>query len=491
MTAVPAVSVDVDAVVCRPDRRSARRSPVQPRSVWRRWFNVAAALGDAAMAFIALALVLAIIDVSDRGWDLVFMSVGALLWVAWMAGGRAYDRELFGEGHEEYRRVAVAGFGAVGAVGAVASGGQWHWGRAAVMALAIGTMLTLVWRWLVRRRLHRIRLRGVGMNRAVLVGSTGAVEHMAALLAKPAHHGTRVVGAVLPAGEPLPMAELVWDARSGADIARAAEEMGADEVILLNPRHDDPNEVRDIMWALADKGIGLMIAPVNVAVSGPRIGLRPVDGLPLMNVAHPQMTGLMQTVKNVIDRAVSIAGLLVLSPLMLAIAATIRLTSAGPALFKQKRVGRDGEEFTMYKFRSMVVDAEQRLDELQAANVHGDPRLFKIADDPRVTPIGRFIRKFSLDELPQLINVAKGDMSLVGPRPPLPREVEHYTRHGWFRMKARPGITGLWQVSGRADLDPDESLELDLRYVENWSLSLDASIMWKTGRAVLAGAGAY
>jgi lipopolysaccharide/colanic/teichoic acid biosynthesis glycosyltransferase len=167
------------------------------------------------------------------------------------------------------------------------------------------------------------------------------------------------------------------------------------------------------------------------------------------------------------------------------------LTSRGPALFRQTRIGRDGHTFTLLKFRSMYVDAEIRLEELRAHNVNADGLLFKMRNDPRITAIGGVLRRFSLDELPQLINIVTGTMSLVGPRPPLPSEVARYGDHVWRRLLVKPGLTGLWQVSGRSDLSWDESVRLDLRYVENWSPALDMMILWKTVFAVLRRAGAY
>jgi lipopolysaccharide/colanic/teichoic acid biosynthesis glycosyltransferase len=169
----------------------------------------------------------------------------------------------------------------------------------------------------------------------------------------------------------------------------------------------------------------------------------------------------------------------------------ICLSSPGPALFRQTRIGADGRPFQMVKFRSMVVDAEERLKELRQESDDGNGVLFKMRRDPRVTPVGSLLRRFSVDELPQLWNVVRGDMSLVGPRPPLPQEVARYSDDATRRLRVRPGMTGLWQVSGRSDLSWEESLRLDLRYVDNWSLTLDVTILWRTFRAVLGRSGAY
>jgi lipopolysaccharide/colanic/teichoic acid biosynthesis glycosyltransferase len=188
---------------------------------------------------------------------------------------------------------------------------------------------------------------------------------------------------------------------------------------------------------------------------------------------------------------VAAIALLLLSPLFIVLTLAVRWSSAGPALFRQVRVGRDGGTFMMLKFRSMYCDAEERLAELVDQSDVRDGVLFKMRNDPRITRIGRLLRRYSLDELPQLINVLNGSMSLVGPRPPLPVEVAQYEDHVHRRLLVKPGVTGLWQVSGRSDLSWEESVRLDLRYVENWSLSEDLLILWKTARAVTLGSGAY
>jgi exopolysaccharide biosynthesis polyprenyl glycosylphosphotransferase len=236
--------------------------------------------------------------------------------------------------------------------------------------------------------------------------------------------------------------------------------------------------------------VDVVVAPGLIDVTGPRLHIRPVAGLPLLHVEKPEFSGGRRLLKDAVDRLGAAAMLLLLSPLMIAIALAVRFTSPGPALFKQTRVGVRGERFTVLKYRSMHVEAEARLAGLQHLNEH-DGLLFKMRDDPRVTKVGRLLRKYSLDELPQLINVLKGDMSLVGPRPPLPSEVDLYPDDVRRRLLVKPGVTGLWQVSGRSDLSWDESVRLDLHYVENWSLVWDFEILWRTFYAVVRGAGAY
>ena len=415
----------------------------------------------------------------------------ALLWVLWLGFGRAYEWNLFGEGVEEYRRVAVAGLVAVGLVAVVSSIAALPNGRGLVIGLLVATAMTLVWRRCVRGLLHRRRRSGQGMNRALLVGPTAAVEATAHLVSRTSFHGTKVVGALIPSGDRDPDSEFIPAHLTGNDIPAAAEAFDADEVVLLRSVDLDSLEMRDLMWALADRQVNLLIKPMSLHVSGPRLAVRPVDGLPLLQIARPQISGLSRTIKGAIDRTLAGFGLLLLAPVLLTVAVLVAGQDRGPVFYKQLRIGESGKPFRMYKFRSMHVDADQRLHEVQELNVHPDGVHIAILNDPRVTAIGRILRRYSIDELPQLINVFKGEMALVGPRPPLPAEVEAYPDYGWFRMAVRPGLTGLWQIKGpeRHFLSLDEALELDLRYVENWSLSYDWAILWKTLAVVLKGSG--
>jgi exopolysaccharide biosynthesis polyprenyl glycosylphosphotransferase len=234
----------------------------------------------------------------------------------------------------------------------------------------------------------------------------------------------------------------------------------------------------------------LCVAPALLDVAGPRTTIRPTAGLPLLHLDHPELGGTKRLIKSGFDRSAAALALAVLLPVLAALALIIRLSDRGPALFKQMRVGKDGRQFLVYKFRTMVVDAERQQAQLLALN-DGDGVLFKMRNDPRITPLGRWLRRRSLDELPQLINVLKGDMSLVGPRPALPDEAGAYADHVRRRLAVKPGITGLWQVNGRSDLSWDEAVRLDVSYVENWSFVLDLQILWKTWSAVARGHGAY
>jgi exopolysaccharide biosynthesis polyprenyl glycosylphosphotransferase len=275
-----------------------------------------------------------------------------------------------------------------------------------------------------------------------------------------------------------------------ADVVDAVSRSGADTVAVLSSSELDSVALRQIAWGLEKTGTDLCVAPALLDVAGPRTTIRPIAGLTLLHVDHPQLSGPRQVLKDLFDRTAAGAALVFLSPLMFAIGAAIKLSDSGPALFTQTRVGKDGRLFKIYKFRTMVVDAEKRMAELRALN-DNDGAKFKMRRDPRVTAVGAQLRKWSLDELPQLFNVLLGEMSLVGPRPALPDETARYAAHVHRRQAVRPGLTGLWQVSGRSDLSWEESVRLDLRYVENWSFALDLQILWKTFSVIFRGAGAY
>ena len=248
--------------------------------------------------------------------------------------------------------------------------------------------------------------------------------------------------------------------------------------------------LRQLAWDLEKTGTDMCVAPALMDVAGPRTTIRPVAGLPLLHVDHPELDGGKQVVKALFDKIVALTGLALVAPLFVVIMLAIKLSDHGPVFFRQVRVGKDGHSFAVWKFRTMVVDAEQRKAELAAHN-EADGALFKMRRDPRVTRVGSYLRRYSLDELPQLINVLVGDMSLVGPRPALPMEAAKYGVPMRRRLVVKPGMTGLWQINGRSDLPWDEAVRLDLRYVENWSFALDLQILWKTWSAVMRGSGAY
>ena len=274
------------------------------------------------------------------------------------------------------------------------------------------------------------------------------------------------------------------------DVTAAVRAFGADTVAVLACPEMDGIRLRSLAWELEKTGTDLCVSPALLDVAGPRTTIRPTAGLTLLHVDHPQLSGTRLVLKDLFDRCVAAAALILLFPLMAVIGAMIRLHDRGPALFTQARVGKDGRIFRIYKFRTMVVEAEQRRQELRASS-DPDGIRFKLRKDPRVTTLGAHLRHWSMDELPQLLNVLLGDMSLVGPRPDLLDDAAKYADHVRRRLVVKPGITGLWQVNGRSDLSSEESVRLDLRYVENWSFALDLQIMWKTISAIVGKAGAY
>ena len=258
---------------------------------------------------------------------------------------------------------------------------------------------------------------------------------------------------------------------------------------MLSCPEMDAIKLRGLAWELEKTGTDLCVAPALIDVAGPRTTIRPTAGLTLLHVDHPRLGGLRLIFKELFDRCVAATALILLTPLLSLLGAAIWLSDRGPALFTQVRVGKDGRVFRIYKFRTMVVDAEQRKERLMAENdLDG---VLKLREDPRITTVGARLRRWSIDELPQLVNVILGHMSLVGPRPALPDEAARYADHVRRRLVVKPGLTGLWQVNGRSDLSWEESVRLDLRYVENWSFALDLQILWKTISVLLRGSGAY
>ena len=248
--------------------------------------------------------------------------------------------------------------------------------------------------------------------------------------------------------------------------------------------------LRRLSSQLENSDVQLVLTSRLTDVVGPRIHWQPVEGLPLMAVDTPQFTGAKYALKRVSDVVVASVGLVLVLPLLALAALAVKLQDGGPVLYRQERVGIDGTVFTMYKLRSMHVGAHEEQASLRSGNQAAGP-LFKLRGDPRVTPVGRLLRVWSVDELPQLVNVVRGDMAMVGPRPQLASEVAQLPDHLLRRLKVKPGITGPWQVGGRSCLSAEESARLDLSYVENWSLVGDAIIVLKTVKAVLTRNGAY
>lgn len=411
-------------------------------------------------------------------------------WVAALAMRGAYDTKVFGTATDEYKRVVAGSVLTAGLVAIVSYLGKVEIARGYVaVAFPLGTGLLVAGRFGARKWLQRRRRQGRMVHRVLAVGSPPGVRDLLAVLRREPQLGFDVVGACLP--DQHVAARLDVPVLGGLDdIAAAVERSRADTVAVTGVPGQASWFLRRLSWALEGSGVDLVVVPSLTDVAGPRIHVRPVAGLPLLHVEEPEFRGARRVVKAVFDWLAAALLFLVALPAMVAIAAAIRLDDRGPVFFRQTRVGVHGREFGCWKFRSMVVDAETHLPHLQRVNEQ-DGVLFKIRRDPRMTRIGRLLRALSLDELPQLINVLRGEMSLVGPRPPLPSEVRQYGEAARRRLLVRPGITGLWQVSGRSRLSWDDTVRLDLYYVENWSLSADLVILARTVRAVLSRDGAY
>lgn len=477
--------------------REHRRPPSQN---WPRWYRRFAGGLDflSMLAAGVIAFVLRFPGVpSDPTVPYVALTVALpVLWVPLLMLCRAYQPRYIGVGYEEFHRVLRAGFILTASLAIVAYATKTEVARGyVVMAMPLGTFLDLVVRYRLRKLLHRKRWNGECMRRVVAVGHRTSVADLIRLLRQKRYHGMSIAAVCLPPAlasgdDAVSEVEGVPVLGDFSQAAAVADRIGADSVAVLACPEMNGVALRRLAWQIERDDIELVVAPALMDVTGPRISIRPVAGLPLLHVEHPELDGGRKVLKGLFDRTAALAGLAALSPLLLVVAVLIKVTGSGPVMFRQIRVGRGGREFTVLKFRTMVQDAEARKSALLERN-ENDGVLFKIKKDPRITRVGRWLRRYSLDELPQLINVVRGDMSLVGPRPPLPEEVAKYGGDVYRRLVVKPGLTGLWQVSGRSDLTWEESVRLDLRYVDNWSLALDLQIMWKTWSVVFRGSGAY
>jgi len=422
---------------------------------------------------------------------LALSQVLPLLWVIVVRVFGGYEKRFLGSGPDEFRRIVNAGLSLTCALALISYAVNNELSRVYLLiSMPVLVMLDLLIRYTLRKRLHRRRARGQCMSDVVAVGHEPAVRQLISELRREPYHGLQVVAACLTGGSSATEVANVPVVGHLDDTASVVRNIKAGTVAVLSCPEMDGVKLRTLAWELEKTGTDLCVAPALLDVAGPRTTVRPAAGLTLLHVDHPQLSGPKQVIKDLFDRTAAAFGLLVLWPLMLTIAVAIRLSDNGPVLFLQTRVGKDGEPFKICKFRTMVVDAEARLAEVREKN-ESDGVLFKIRQDPRVTAVGARLRKWSLDELPQLINILRGEMSLVGPRPALPEEAAKYADHVRRRLVVKPGLTGMWQVNGRSDLSWEETVRLDLRYVENWSFALDLQILWKTFSVIFRRAGAY
>lgn len=406
-------------------------------------------------------------------------------WMLFLHTQRAYDGRIVGHGVQEYRQVFHSSCWLFAGLAILAFAFQLDFARGYVLlAFPLGTLMLLAGRWAARKWLVRQRRDLQYCDRVLLVGDLEHVTSLAMALDRSRDAGYNVIGACVDntPGDDIGGVPVLGPE---SEVLVKAVDLDVDVVAVSSSNGLGQTGLRQLGWALENTDINLVVAPGIMDVAGPRVLTRPVQGLPLLHVEAPTFAGPQLILKTLMDRIGALVALLLLSPVLLAVAVAVWWEDRGQITFRQVRVGLQGQTFPMFKFRSMVPDAEARLPELLAANEAEGP-LFKIGTgDPRVTRVGAFIRRYSLDELPQLFNVLRGEMSLVGPRPSLPREVAQYEEDAQRRMLVKPGMTGLWQINGRTKLPWAEAVRLDLYYVENWTPLLDLLILWRTALVVL------
>ncbi|WP_081286470.1 sugar transferase [Mycobacterium asiaticum] len=427
----------------------------------------------------------------------LFSCLFAVLWLSSISVFHTRSPRIIGAGIDEYRRIASASFSVFGIIAMVTLLAKIELARGYLaVALPVGTLGLLASRNLWRKYVWHRRAQGHYQTMVLAIGDRSGVAHLAYELIRSPKDGYVVVGVCIPGygprrGETLTVQDreipILGDETSAV---AALEECGADTVAVTRTEHFGVHGIRELMWQLETLDVDLVVSPGVMDVAGARLTMRPIAGFPLLHVDKPQYEGTQRIQKRAFDFCFAMFALVVTAPLLLAAAAAIRMTSKGPIFYRAERIGLDGQPFTMLKFRTMVENADQQIESLLPLN-QGAGMLFKIHRDPRVTPVGRILRRYSIDELPQFINVLKRDMSVVGPRPPLRREVENYDGEVKRRLLVKPGVTGLWQVSGRSDLSWEDSVRLDLSYVDNWSMAGDLVIIARTLKAVLASDGAY
>ncbi|EFL03868.1 undecaprenyl-phosphate glucose phosphotransferase [Streptomyces sp. SPB78] len=462
-----------------------------------RWYQPVALFVDIAGTAVPVAL---LFRHHGQPHPLTSAAVAALAWLLVQAFRQRYTRRAIGESrgalpvlHDWLILLGVLAFVYVAA--------DLHHGQLVSLgALLPALVLTLACRKLTFRHLARTRRAAQGVVRVLLLGEPSAVESVAGHLAGHTNHPYVVVGVVALGSAPLDAglrlaARLPDEAETapGADttlVLAASAELRVDLVLVAAGRVMSGARLRQLSWGLHDAGLELAVAPGLVEVAPKRVETTSAAGMALLRIAPPVRRGMQPVLKTVLDRVLAVLGIAVVSPLLFGIALAVKLTSRGPVFYRSERVGQNGVPFMMWKFRSMKVGADAMKAELAGEN-ENDGAMFKMRRDPRVTRVGRLLRRTSLDELPQLLNVVSGQMSLVGPPPPLPDEVATYSETERRRLAVRPGMTGLWQISGRSDLSWDETVALDLSYVDNWSFTSDVDVMARTLRAVVDGRGAY
>ncbi|MFI1657288.1 sugar transferase [Streptomyces sp. NPDC020472] len=478
--------------------RLAEGATSRPAVEWEQRYRRTVIISDTvATAFVVTAIgdFFGVRDAANwhEKWGILAFGTQLLVLGA-LAVSRAWAPGVLGQGAEEFRRLGRSLFTAtvVLALGGIAltSRNIKLWIFVAIPAIALVTMTA---RYLLRLWLHKERKEGRCLRPVLAAGSPDTVRDLITRTRKFPHLGWRVEAVCTTDGRGLDgdLLDGVPVVGQLADVAKHVRHDGYRVVAVTPDPHWSPDRLRRLAWNLEGSEAEMVVAPVLMEVAGPRLHVDAVLGIPLLRVSMPTFTGGRRAIKGVVDRLGAAVLLLLFAPLMALVALLVVLDSRGGAFYRQRRVGKDGREFTIFKYRTMVTGADGAARAALADRNEGAGPLFKLRRDPRVTRVGAVLRRYSIDELPQLLNVLTGSMSLVGPRPPLPEESAAYGPDIRRRLLVKPGLTGLWQISGRSDLPWEEAVRLDLRYVEDWSLALDTVILWKTLRAVLYGQGAY
>ena len=495
------------------EKEGHRRGKAESTPRWRFAFVASLIAIDLAVMLLSLTVSLVINGAAfDAIGDVMpfwlFLILFSLIWLLCLAFAGTYHRHVTADGYELYAKIINASLLTIISYCSLAFIFKLALPRTAlIIAPVIAFFLDIIARWQMRQALHRHRSKGSCKYRTVVIGSSDGINKalqtmrncmnwgyepvaVCPIEADPASKDAYVVTSYTPDANIEGSSKLKVIPFNSA-FPRICESLGVQEVYVADVLSRDSEMLHGLSLAVESLGMELALVVSLADVSGHRLYLRNTTEQPVLLASLPQYTGAANVIKRLLDIIGSLCALIISSPILLGVAIAIKLDDGGPVFFSQTRIGLHGKPFKMYKFRSMVTNAEELKKKLAEETGQEDRFIFKMKDDPRITKVGHFIRKTSLDEFPQFYNVLKGDMSLVGPRPALPEEVARYGSLYSARLLAKPGITGPWQVSGRSDLSQEQSEYLDVSYIENWSIAGDLAILAKTVMVIFTGRGSY
>lgn len=495
------------------EKEGHRRGKAESTPRWRFAFVASLIAIDLAVMLLSLTVSLVINGAAfDAIGDVMpfwlFLILFSLIWLLCLAFAGTYHRHAMADGYELYAKIINASLLTIISYCSLAFIFKLALPRTAlIIAPVIAFFLDIIARWQMRQALHRHRSKGSCKYRTVVIGSSDGINKalqtmrncmnwgyepvaVCPIEADPASKDAYVVTSYTPDANIEGSSKLKVIPFNSA-FPRICESLGVQEVYVADVLSRDSEMLHGLSLAVESLGMELALAVSLADVSGHRLYLRNTTEQPVLLASLPQYTGAANVIKRLLDIIGSLCALIISSPILLGVAIAIKLDDGGPVFFSQTRIGLHGKPFKMYKFRSMVTNAEELKKKLAEETGQEDRFIFKMKDDPRITKVGHFIRKTSLDEFPQFYNVLKGDMSLVGPRPALPEEVARYGSLYSARLLVKPGITGPWQVSGRSDLSQEQSEYLDVSYIENWSIAGDLAILAKTVMVIFTGRGSY